>query len=114
MCHADLFLDTFPYTAHTTALDALRAGVLLLTLVGNSFVSRVAGSLLNTLGLSELITSSVEEYHRRAVELATDRDRSIILRNVLSERRRTSKLFPVDQFARGLEAAFRMMWVHRT
>jgi protein O-GlcNAc transferase len=67
---ADLFLDTFPYNAHTTASDALWAGLPVLTLMGESFASRVAASLLNAIGLPELITSSQEEYEALAIELA--------------------------------------------
>jgi protein O-GlcNAc transferase len=73
--HADLFLDTLPYNAHTTASDALRMGVPLVTLAGNAFAGRVAASLLNTLDLGELITHSAEEYEKIAVDLAINRDR---------------------------------------
>ena len=69
---ADLFLDTFPYNAHATALDALWAGVPLLTYPGESFASRVAASLLRTVGLPELVADSPSEYEEKAVELAAD------------------------------------------
>ena len=69
---ADLFLDTYPVCAHTTASDALWAGCPLLTMVGETFVSRVAGSLLRALGLSELITTTLTEYEVMALRLARD------------------------------------------
>ena len=68
---ADLFLDTLPYNAHTTCSDALWAGLPVLTLMGQSFASRVAASLLNAIGLPELITNTQEEYEALAIELAT-------------------------------------------
>jgi protein O-GlcNAc transferase len=68
---ADLFLDTNPYNAHTTAVDSLKAGLPVLTLMGQSFASRVAASLLNAIGLPELITNTQEEYEALAIELAT-------------------------------------------
>ncbi len=69
---ADLFLDTFPVNAHTTASDALWAGCPVLTMAGETFVSRVAGSLLRTIGLSELVTGSLEDYQATALRLARD------------------------------------------
>ena len=69
---ADLFLDTFPYNAHATAIDALWAGVPLLTYPGESFASRVAASLLRTAGLPELVAATPEEYEEKAVALAMD------------------------------------------
>src|SRR4029077_18348764 len=69
---ADLFLDTFPCNAHTTASDALWAGVPVLTCAGDTFVSRVAGSLLQAIGLSDLVTRSLAEYEALALELGRD------------------------------------------
>ncbi len=69
---ADLFLDTYPVNAHTTASDALWAGCPVLTMAGETFVSRVAGSLLRTIGLSELVTRSLDEYQATALRLARD------------------------------------------
>ena len=68
---ADLFLDTLPYNAGTTASDALRMGLPVLTCIGNSFASRVAASLLNAVNLPELITTNQEQYESLAIELAT-------------------------------------------
>ena len=70
--HADLFLDTRPYNAHTTSSDALRMGLPVLTCIGKSFPSRVAASILNSLSLTELITETEEEYESLAIELATN------------------------------------------
>ena len=69
---ADLFIDTFPYTGHTTASDALWVGLPVLTRIGKSFASRVSASLLNAIGLSELVTNSEKEYEDLAIELATN------------------------------------------
>jgi len=107
---ADLFLDTFPVNAHTTASDALWAGCPLLTMAGETFVSRVAGSLLRTLGLSELVTRSLDEYRALALRLARDVDLLGQLRARLEANRRTSGLFDAGQFARHLEKAYVTMW----
>ena len=69
---ADLFLDTFPYTAHTTCSDALWAGLPVLTCTGESFASRVSASLLNAIGLSELVTHTHKEYEDMAIEFANN------------------------------------------
>src|SRR6185369_11407537 len=71
--HADLFLDTWPYNAHTTASDALWAGCPVLTTLGTTFAGRVAASLLNAAGLPDLVTANVDEYVARAIALAQDR-----------------------------------------
>ena len=107
---ADLFLDTFPYNAHSTASDALFAGCLVLTLVGETFASRVAGSLLRTLGLPEMITSSLEEYEHLALELANDGQRLSLLRTRLRSQRARSATFDSGRFARNIERAYRTMW----
>jgi predicted O-linked N-acetylglucosamine transferase (SPINDLY family) len=103
---ADLFLDTFPYSAHTTGSDALRAGLPLLTLAGRSFVSRVAGSLLNAVGLPELVTRNLEEYEALALELARDPALLGAYRARLLHNCGTSSLFNCERFTRNLEAAY--------
>jgi predicted O-linked N-acetylglucosamine transferase (SPINDLY family) len=103
---ADLFLDTFPYTAGTTASDALWAGLPVLTLTGESFVSRTAASLLKAIGAPELITSTQEEYEKLAIELALNPDRLAKIRRKIQDNRRTSPLFDTPRFARNLEAAY--------
>jgi predicted O-linked N-acetylglucosamine transferase (SPINDLY family) len=106
---ADLFLDTLPCNAHTTASDALWAGVPVLTCCGETFAGRVAGSLLNAAGIPELITQSPEEYEQVALALAEDRDRLAALRS----RVRTARdglLFDLPKLAGEIEAAYLRMW----
>jgi predicted O-linked N-acetylglucosamine transferase (SPINDLY family) len=107
---ADLFLDTLPYNAHTTASDALWAGLPVLTLVGRSFASRVAASLLNAIGLTELITSSQEEYEALALDLATDPQKIALIKRKLADNRLTSPLFDTPLFTKHLEAAYIKMY----
>jgi len=107
---ADLFLDTFPYNAHTTASDALWAGCLVLTMAGKTFPSRVAGSLLRTVGLPELITTGLLEYQEMALRLARDAECFNDLRARLQVNRATSGLFDGGRFARSLEQAYVRMW----
>ena len=103
---ADLFLDTLPYNAHTTASDALWAGLPLVTQLGETFAGRVAASLLNAVGLPELITSTQEAYEERAVELATDGARLQELKRKLAANRLTTPLFDSERYTRHLEAAY--------
>ena len=107
---ADLFLDTHPYNAHSTAADALLAGLPVLTCSGQSFPSRVAGSLLQAAGLPELVTHTVADYEQLALALARDPDRLAALKARLVERQRDSALFDVDAFTRHLETAYLAMW----
>lgn len=108
--HADLFLDTFHYNAHTTCCDALWAGLPVLTLAGATFPSRVGASLLAAVGLPELVTHSVADYERLARELATSPARRDALRERLQRQRTSTPLFDSERFARRLEAAFDAMW----
>ncbi|MDD3370613.1 MAG: tetratricopeptide repeat protein [Alphaproteobacteria bacterium] len=107
---ADLFLDTLPVCAHTTANDALWAGLPLLTCVGESFVGRVAGSLLNALGVPELITTSLEEYEARALELAQNPHKLAEIKNKVANRKKTSALFNMDIYTRCIEKAYAHMF----
>ena len=107
--HADLFLDTLPYNAATTASDALWAGVPLLTCPGRSFVSRIGGSLLNAVGLPELVAPSLPAYEARALQLARNLDELHALRRRLEESR-TARLFNPPRFRRHIEAAYTTMW----
>ena len=104
---ADLFLDSLPYNAHTTASDALWASVPLLTRRGTAFPGRVAASLLFAAGLPELVTESAEEYEALAVKLATDHQAFHALKGRLT---RDCPLFDTDLFRRNLEAAYIRMW----
>jgi predicted O-linked N-acetylglucosamine transferase (SPINDLY family) len=106
---ADLFLDTWPYNAHTTASDALWAGLPVLTLAGRSFAARVAGSLLSAIGLPELITYSEQAYKTAAISYARDRDCLRDVRERLKKNRLTRPLFDTPRFMLGLEAALKTM-----
>ena len=107
---ADLFLDTLPCNAHTTASDALWAGLPVLTLPGDTFASRVAGSLLNAVGLPEMIVGSVEEYEALALKLAREPQRLAALREKLARNKAAAPLFDTPAFVRHLEAAYARMW----
>lgn len=106
---ADLFLDTFPYNAHTTASDALRMGLPLLTCPGRSFASRVGASLLTAVGLPELIARDFDDYEQLAVALGGDRPRLGKVRERLAANLPTCALFDAAAFTRGLEAAYQAM-----
>jgi len=103
---ADLFLDTLPYNAHTTASDALWAGLPVLTQADASFASRVAASLLRAMELPELITNSREQYEALALELALDSDRLSLIKNKLQKNRLTTPLFDTKSYTRYLEEAY--------
>ncbi len=107
---ADLFLDTLPYNAHTTASDALWTGVPVLTQMGESFASRVAASLLTAAGLPELIASTTEEYEELAVGLAGDPHRLTGIRERLERHRLTAPLFDTKAFTGHLETAYQAMY----
>jgi protein O-GlcNAc transferase len=107
---ADLFLDTFPYGAHTTASDALWMECPVLTCAGESFASRVAGSLLHTVGLPEFVTENFAEYERRAVELVNQPALLARARVKLHAVRPTTPLFDSKLFASNLERAYQQMW----
>ncbi len=103
---ADLFLDTLPYNAHTTTADALWAGVPVLTCLGKAFPGRVAASLLNAVGLPELITKNLDQYEEIALELATKPRKMLLLRKKLAANRLTHPLFDTARFANHIESAF--------
>ncbi|AKJ28531.1 tetratricopeptide repeat protein [Caldimonas brevitalea] len=102
---ADLFLDTFPYNAGTTASDVLWMGTPLLTCSGRTFISRMAGSLLNNVGLPDLVTTSFAEYERRAVELGRQPQRVASYKRYLAEHSAASSLFDVPGLVKDLEDA---------
>jgi predicted O-linked N-acetylglucosamine transferase (SPINDLY family) len=106
---ADLFLDTLPYNAHTTASDALWVGLPVLTCLGESFAGRVAASLLTAVGMEEMITSSLAEYEALALKLAADPARITALKAKLAANRPTAPLFDSQHFAREIEAAYERM-----
>jgi len=103
---ADLFLDTFIYNAHTTGSDALWAGLPIVTKAGDSFAARVGASLLNAVGLGELVTHCEADYEKLALGLALDRERLRTLRDKLADNRLTKTLFRPEIFARDIEWAY--------
>ena len=107
---ADLFLDTLPYNAHSTACDAFRAGLPVVTLAGRAFAARGGASLLRAVGLAELVTASPAEYESLALALARDPARLAGLRHRLDHNRRTAPLFDAARMCRNVETAFEIMW----
>jgi predicted O-linked N-acetylglucosamine transferase (SPINDLY family) len=107
---ADLFLDTLPYNAHTTASDALWAGLPVLTQLGQAFAGRVAASLLNAVGLPEMITRDAAAYEALAIAIGRDAARAAALKAKLAAAIPTAPLFNTPRFTRHLEGAYRMMW----
>jgi predicted O-linked N-acetylglucosamine transferase (SPINDLY family) len=107
---ADLFVDTLPCNAHTTASDALWAGLPVLTCMGEAFASRVAASLLNAIDLPELVTTSQEQYEALAVELATNPERIGQIKQKLERNRLTTPLFDTQLFTTRIEDAYTQMY----
>jgi len=103
----DLFLDTFPYNAHTTASEAIRAGVPILTLKGKSFPSRVASSILTNVGLEKLIVSNLEDYETKAISLAENYKEIESLKKHLAQDKNLSKLFDSKAFTKDLEKIYK-------
>ncbi len=111
---ADLFLDTTPYNAGATAAAALWSGVPLLTVLGSTFVGRMAASMLHAVGLPELVADSLADYEARALSVATDRAFCASLRQRLASSRGACPLFDTARFARHIEDAYLTMWqTHR-
>jgi predicted O-linked N-acetylglucosamine transferase (SPINDLY family) len=111
---ADLFLDTLPYNAHTTASDALWVGLPVVTCQGETFAARVAASLLRAADCEELVTGSLDAYEALALALARDPDRLAAIRHRLVDGRMRLPLFDSARFARDLESLYlRMTERHR-
>lgn len=108
--HADLFLDALPINAHTTASDALWAGLPVLTCAGNTFAGRVAGSLLRAAGMEEMITSSWAEYEAKALQLAQNPAHLKTLRDKLQNEKMKTPLFDIERFTKNIESAYLQMW----
>ena len=106
---ADLFLDTLPYNAHTTASDALWTGLPVLTCRGKTFAGRVAASLLTAVGMEELIAPTLADYEAMATSLANDSTKLAALRAKLEACRQTAPLFDTERFTRAIEAAYERM-----
>jgi predicted O-linked N-acetylglucosamine transferase (SPINDLY family) len=107
---ADLFLDTLPYNAHTTASDALWAGLPVLTCLGETFAGRVAASLLRAIGLPELVATSLEEYEALALKLVRNPAFLAAIKAKLAQNREIYPLFNTARTARHIEAAYVTMW----
>ena len=106
---ANLFLDTLPCNAHTTASDALWTGLPVLTLMGESFASRVAASLLQAIELPELIAATLEEYEALAIEFGTNPQKLDAIKQRLLDKQLSAPLFDTPLFAKHLEAAYTQM-----
>ena len=107
---ADLFLDTFTYNAHTTASDALWAGLPVLTCLGETFAGRVGASLLNAIRLPELITTTPEAYEQMAIDLASHPEKMAVIKRKLADNRLTTPLFDTALFTKHIEAAYAAMY----
>ena len=107
---ADLFLDTHPYNAGTTASDALKMGLPLLTMQGKSFNSREAASILTSINLPELITNTPEEYEALAIELATNPDKLNAIKDKLKSNLSTAPLFDTKRITKKIESAYTQMY----
>jgi predicted O-linked N-acetylglucosamine transferase (SPINDLY family) len=107
---ADLLLDTWPYSAHTTASDALWMGLPVVALCGRSFASRVSSSILRAAGLADLVTDSLPGYEALILELGRDRPRLERLRHRVESTVRASPLFDTAAFTRALEDCYAQMW----
>jgi protein O-GlcNAc transferase len=107
---ADLFLDTLPCNAHTTASDALWMGLPVLTCKGTTFAGRVAASLLNAADLPELVAETMESYEQLAIQLGRERGLLESMQNKLKQNRFSCALFDTDRFRRDIESAFSAMW----
>jgi predicted O-linked N-acetylglucosamine transferase (SPINDLY family) len=103
---ADLFLDTLPYNAGATVTDTLWAGVPVLTRIGDTFVGRMAASVLNAIGLPELITTTPEAYEQVAIDLATHPAKLASIKRMLTDNRLTTPLFDTNLFTKHIEAAY--------
>ncbi len=106
---ADLFIDTLPYNAHVTASDALWAGLPVLTCLGETFAGRVAASLLGAIHLPELVTTTLEDYERLALDLARNPDKLADIKRKLAENRLTTPLFDTKSYTKHIEAAYTVM-----
>jgi len=109
---ADLFLDTLPYNAHTTASDALWMGLPVLTCAGETFASRVAGSLLHAADLPELVTNNLDAYEQKALKLATHPDQLHAIYKKLGKHNKRLPLFNTEKFTRDIEQLYQNIWLN--
>ena len=108
--HADLFLDTFNYNAHTTASDALWSGLPVVTKQGNQFAARVASSLLNSLDLQELITKNTNEYEKLILELALDKNKLLKIKTKLLKNKLAKPLFDTERYTKNFEQGLQKIY----
>lgn len=107
---ADLFIDTFNYNAHTTATEALWAGLPVVTKLGQGFSARVAGSLLHAIGIPELVTENEKTYEKPIIDLAHDQERLSIIREKLATNRQSKPLFNTEGYTKYLEDGYRQAY----
>ena len=107
---ADLFLDTFPISAHTTASDALWVGVPLITCAGKSMVSRVAGSILKNIDMEQLITYNLEEYKKLAIKLSENKKYYNDIKMKIEKNRLNCNLFNTKKYTKGLEKEYSKLY----
>ena len=107
MKFADLFLDTWPYNAHTTASDSIRMGLPLLTLMGNSFSSRVASSILSNIDVPELITKKIDDYENLAIKLGNNKTELNKIKNKINTNIKSSSLYNSEKFTKDLENIYK-------
>ena len=107
---ADLFLDTFNYNAHSTACDALWAGLPIITKKGEQFVARCAASMLNAVGLPEMVTKTEKDYEELALKLATDKSLLSSIKERLAQNRLSTPLFDTEKYTKDLEDAFEVAY----
>ena len=107
---ADLFIDTFPYTAHTTCSDALWSGLPVITLMGQSFASRLSGTLLNAVGLNELIATTEKDYEDLIINLAKDSNQLKIIKNKLEKNKINQPIFNTKLYTKKIESAYKEIY----
>ena len=107
---ADLFVDTFPYTAHTTCSDALWAGLPVVTRIGKSFASRVSASLLNAIDLPELITHSEKEFENLALDFANDKNKLDKVKIKLEKNKISKSLFDTKLYTKNIESSYKIIY----
>ena len=103
---ADIYLDTFPYSSHTTASDAIRMGIPIITLIGRSFHSRVCASILEQVNLSKLVAKTNEQFEEKATYFGNNRNKLLELKDELVNSCQTSSLFKIENFTKQLETIY--------
>ena len=107
---ADLFLDTFPYNAHTTCSDAIRVNLPIVTKIGESFASRVSASLLKTINMTDLVTTNDNEYTQLSIDISKNSNLLNKIKKKMEENKRQSNLFKTDTFTKNLEKSYQKVY----